>query len=91
MIDVLGKSYIIEHCISEIKQRREDDRYREYMAETSRAISMNLAVLSRGSYTTIGYREYVKGERAEQEHKEAERKAGDAVKSIRDKFKEKGE
>lgn len=60
------------------------------MAETSRAISMNLAILARGPHTTIGYREYVKGEKVSRNIEEKEQRPGDATKNIRDKFKVKG-
>lgn len=87
MIDVLGKTYIIEHCISDIKRRREDDRYREYIAETSRAISINLAILARGPYTSVEYGEYIHGRSKSSQTEDHKQPDGYATTAIRNKLK----
>jgi len=41
MLDLYGKSYVIEHCISEYLKRREEKLYKIYVTDALKAIAEN--------------------------------------------------
>ena len=41
MLDLYGRSYVIEHCVSEYLKRREDKLYRVYVTDALKTIAEN--------------------------------------------------
>lgn len=62
MLELLGSGYVIEHCMSAFSERKETDRYREYVSECLRLILENTAKLAQGRYVSKKYSEFVKNE-----------------------------
>ena len=52
MLDLFGRDYVIEHCISEINSRYKEELYRQYVTDTLRACAKGL-----GTEFNISYRE----------------------------------
>ena len=51
MVDVLGKSYIIDHCYTYCKHRGENEALRTYVTDALKAIVHNTAGLRKDSMT----------------------------------------
>lgn len=51
MVDVLGKSYIIDHCHTYCKHRIENEALRTYITDGLKAIAHNTASLRKDSMT----------------------------------------
>jgi hypothetical protein len=41
MLEVLGRGYVIEHCVSSLKLKNEEKAYRTYVTDTLMAIAEN--------------------------------------------------
>lgn len=59
---MLGKGYIIEHCIAYIKQKAEEELYKGYITDAFRAIANNTSHLREdGMEMTMSYAEILSG------------------------------
>lgn len=45
MLDVLGKSYVIDHCIAFFQRQQKEQEYRDYVGDALYAIAHNTAAL----------------------------------------------
>ena len=75
MLEVFGRGYVVEHCISAFKNQEEEQIYKIYVTDTLKAIS-------EGKHLTDRYYDYIKP-------KKWETRSADEIKvSILNKLKE---
>ena len=52
MLDLFGKRYVIDHCISCWNAEMREKAYRGYLTDVLRLIGENIATVARGAYIT---------------------------------------
>lgn len=78
-MQVLGRGYVIQHCISLFKNHQEEQSYRIYETELLRGIAKSL-----GLNVDMTYRDILEPK------KEETQSASDIISNIKNKLKERG-
>lgn len=78
MLDLFGREYVIDHCISALNSWHEEELFRIYVTETLRSISKGV-----GYEFTKSFTDFV--EMSRPKAKEEERSSEDIISNIRKK------
>ena len=68
---MLGKSYIIDHCIQYLKKTNEDRIFRLYVTDALKIITKNTSLLG-GTYIEESYNDIISGNTAKKEDADPE-------------------
>jgi len=79
MLEIIGRGYVIQHCISLFKKYQEELSYRFYETELLRGIAKSL-----GLNVNMTYRDILEPK------KEETRTAGEIISNIKKKLNERG-
>lgn len=60
MLDVLGKSYVIDHCIAFFERKTKEQDYRDYIGNALYVIAHNMATVWGGSEMAVKYTDMYK-------------------------------
>ena len=82
---MVGKGYVIDHCVSLFNKQVKEERYRNYIADSLRLISENVAKLVGGSYFKTRYAELC--EQAKEPEKSGDEIARDIIRRAKLKLK----
>ena len=63
LLEVLGKSYIIQHCVAFLKTRSEEKAFRIYVTDGLKVIAENLANYYGGSVLNMRYSDVISTEK----------------------------
>ena len=55
LLELVGKGYVIDHCISLFNRRAKEEAYRTYIADTLKALNDNFAKKFGGTYYQTRY------------------------------------
>lgn len=58
-MELFGRSYVIDHCVAEIKKENELEVYRVYITDCLRLIAKNVAPIAHGEYIGKRYAEII--------------------------------
>lgn len=86
---MLGKGYIIEHCIAYIKQKAEEDLYRGYITDAFRVIANNTSHLREGGMEMSMRFADILAER-EPQHEKPEMTGQQVISNMKDKLRKLG-
>lgn len=78
MLDLLGKGYVVDHCMAFFRSRKEQEKYLSYYADALSIISETLASYVGGKYV----------KRMGEGQKEETRTASEIIDSIKAKLRE---
>lgn len=81
LLEILGKSYIIQHCVAFLKRKSEEDAFRMYIAEGVKILTENTAKQFGGSALSISFRDIISGEKPD------ERTEEDIINGLKEKLK----
>lgn len=73
MLDLFGRGYVIEHCISSLSIKRKDEQYKYYLTDCLKNINKIIATQYSGEYINERFYNLVKDEI------EKEEKTGDEI------------
>lgn len=59
LLELIGKGYVIEHCVSLFNRRRKEQIYRNYVTDTLKIINDNLTKIYGGQYMKTRYADMV--------------------------------
>ena len=79
MLELIGRGYVIEHCVSTLNAMRKEDNYRVYVTEVLRGISKSV-----GCEVKLGYADFLEKSKRRVERAE-ERTAEDIISAIKAK------
>ena len=85
LLEMVGKGYVIDHCVSLFNKQVKEERYRNYIADSLRLISENVAKLVGGSYFKTRYAELC--EQAKEPEKSGDEIARDIIRRAKLKLK----
>ena len=80
---MLGSGYVIEHCLSAFQKQKEEEQFKEYIADGVYLVANNFAEHFGGRTLTIRYRDLKK----KSEEKKEERTEQEIISSIQEKMK----
>lgn len=63
LLELVGKGYVIDHCISLFNKQAREEAYRTYIADTLKALNDNFAKIFGGSYYQTRYIDAIKQEK----------------------------
>ena len=86
MLELIGRGYAIEHCVSFFNKKREEQRYKYYLTDAIRILTYNTSMKGRG---VIEQRYYDLAQKINQ--KEDNRTADDVIDNISDKLRKMSE
>lgn len=86
MLELIGRGYAIEHCVSFFNKKREEQRFKYYLTDAIRILTYNTSMKARGVMEKR-YCDLIN--RTSQ--KEDNRTAEDVIKNISDKLKKMSE
>lgn len=72
LLEIIGRGYVIDHCVSFFNKQAKEERYRNYIADTLKLMNENIAKLVGGSYYKMRYAEQC-------EQKKEPEKSGDEI------------
>lgn len=82
LLELFGRGYVVEHCISAFNEKQKEETYRLYVAEILRGIGKQVGVSFSMSYT-----ELIKSMKPQ---KEETRTADEIIGGIKDKLRRLG-
>lgn len=82
MLDVLGKSYVIDYCIAFFARRQKEQDFRDYVGNALYVIAQNTANMFGGSHMAVKYTDLYK--------LQDKRSAEQVIGCIKDKLKRMG-
>lgn len=85
LLELIGKGYVIEHCVSLFNRRQKEQIYRNYVTDTLKMINDNLTKISGGQYMKTRYAELVEPQLKDE--RTGDEIAIDIIKRARLKFK----
>lgn len=62
MLDVLGKSYVIDYCIAFFARKQKEQDFRDYVGNALYSIAQNTANMFGGSHMAVKYTDLYKPE-----------------------------
>lgn len=78
-VELFGKQYIIDHCVTEYNNAQRQEAYEIYVSESLRAIAENTAALAGGGrYMKAGFMDIIKPKK--QDKRTGEEIAADVIK-----------
>lgn len=83
MLDVFGKSYVIDSCIAFFTRRKKEQDFRDYVGNALYVIAQNTSNMFGGSHMAIKYTDLYKPQ--------DERSAEQVIGGIKDKLKRMGD
>lgn len=63
---MLGSEYVIDHCICALKERRSQEAFRSYIADSAMYINQSIAKTLGGTYLEKRYSDLFKAEREDE-------------------------
>lgn len=91
LLEMLGRSYIIDHCINQLKRESEETALRVYITDALKAVVENTAKFSGGVTMRRRYADIISHVPEDEETKEqAQERANGIIKSIKDKLQSLG-
>ena len=72
LLELIGKGYVIEHCVSLFNRRQKEQIYRNYVTDTLKMINDNLTKIYGGQYMKTRYADMV-------EPKKQDTRTGDEI------------
>ena len=82
MLEILGKDYLIDHCVSFLISQNKEHIYRSYVTEALKIISENTSKFFGGGYLNIRYTDILENINKPKETRTAE----EIIENIRDKL-----
>ena len=82
LLDMFGRGYVIDHCISTLKKEKEETLFRYYVTDSLTNIATFVAQLGSGKYEVPRYADMIQPPKEEKE----ERTADEIIVSISDKL-----
>lgn len=81
LLEILGKSYIIQHCVAFLKNRAISTAYQVYVTDALKAIVENTAGTGKAQTLSMRFADIISDEKPE------ERTEEDIINSIKDKLR----
>ena len=81
---MLGKSYIIQHCVAFLKKKTKEEAYRIYVTDALMVIAENTSRFNGGREMTMRYADLISEEKPE------ERTEADIINGIKEKMRKMG-
>lgn len=85
LLEIIGKGYVIDHCVSLFNRRQKEQIYRNYITDTLKLINDNLSKVYGGQYMKTRYAEMVEPQK--QDTRTGDEIARDIIKRAALKFK----
>lgn len=59
LLNLIGKGYVIDHCISLFNKQAKEEAYRTYVTDTLKTLNSNFAKIFGGNYFNLRYADAV--------------------------------
>ena len=84
-MSVLGRGYIIDHCVSCLNKSAKEEVFKSYVTDTLKIISSNTGKMVNGEFVTVRYADIINDTQVEDEVPD-EIKAEEIKRNIRSKL-----
>lgn len=90
LLELFGRGYVIEHCVSAFVKMQEDKAFRVYVTDALKAIADNTARQVKGATLSKRFVDLITPEPSAEEIADNEQRAQETISGIRRKIKEMG-
>ena len=89
-LELLGRGYVIEHCVSFFRKKNEELAYRIYVTDALKAIAENTQKMFGGSFMQKRFAEIIRPKDTAEDIEDADIKAKDIIERIKAKAEKLG-
>lgn len=79
MVDLIGRGYVVQYCISLFRERQEKLLFQSYVGDVLFTISNNLAKAWGGAEVKVRYTELINPEKASEDERTGDEIAADII------------